>query len=60
MFSVDIKPEAPKPPTRMERKLARIAGASKATSGVFMTGFMTGAAVGGIFGGVLGCYFAVA
>ena len=59
MFSVDIQPDEPLPPTRMQRKFKRIFGSGQAGTQVFMTGFTAGAAVGGIFGGLIGCYQAV-
>ena len=58
-FSIDIKPEAEAPPTRMQRKYRRIFGKTMQTSGKFAQGFMMGATVGGIFGGLFGTYQAI-
>lgn len=55
-FSVDIKPDEPAPPTRIERKMKRIFGSGKTATATFTTGFMAGAAVGGMMGTAVGCY----
>ena len=40
----------------MQRKMKRLFGSGKATSGLFLTGFQMGALVGGAFGGLIGIY----
>ena len=54
-FQVDMSPQDVEiPPTRIQRKMKRIFGSGKATSGLFVSGFQMGAMVGGTFGGLFG------
>ena len=54
-----MKPEEPKELTRMQRKMQRIFGATKNSSGLFVQGFKMGAVVGCSFGGLIGTYYAI-
>ena len=54
-LKTDIKLEVDKkPPTRMQRKMKRIFGASGNSANAFKTGFIMGAGVGAVFGAVGG------